>query len=37
MFGFLRRVIPMSGGMFADVTVFSVADLEWPSVKERSG
>jgi RimJ/RimL family protein N-acetyltransferase len=33
--GFLRRVIPMSDGTFADVAVFSVADAEWPSVKER--
>jgi RimJ/RimL family protein N-acetyltransferase len=33
--GFLRRVIPMKDGTFADVVVFSVADSEWPSVKER--
>lgn len=33
--GFLRRIIPMNDGTFADVVVFSVADSEWPSVKER--
>jgi RimJ/RimL family protein N-acetyltransferase len=33
--GFLRRVIPMKDGTFADVAVFSVADSEWPAVKER--
>jgi N-acetyltransferase len=33
--GFLRRVIPMSDGTFGDVVVFSVADSEWPLVKQR--
>lgn len=33
--GFLRRVIPMDDGTFGDVAVFSVADSEWPAVKER--
>jgi N-acetyltransferase len=33
--GFLRRVIPMNDGTFGDVVVFSVADSEWPLVKER--
>jgi RimJ/RimL family protein N-acetyltransferase len=33
--GFLRRVIPMNDGTFGDVVVFSVADSEWPVVKER--
>ena len=33
--GFLRRVIPMNDGTFGDVAVFSVADSEWPLVKER--
>jgi N-acetyltransferase len=33
--GFLRRVIPMNDGTFGDVVVFSVADSEWPRVKER--
>lgn len=33
--GFLRRVIPMADGSFADVVVFSVADSEWPHVKAR--
>jgi RimJ/RimL family protein N-acetyltransferase len=32
--GMLRRVIPMKDGAFGDVVVFSVADDEWPSVKE---
>lgn len=31
--GFLRRVVPMKDGTFADVVVFSVSDSEWPSVK----
>lgn len=31
--GMLRRVIPMSNGTFGDVFVFSVADDEWPAVK----
>ena len=33
--GFLRRVIPMNDGTFGDVVVFSVADSEWPVVKDR--
>lgn len=33
--GFLRRVIPMNDGTFADVVVFSVADSEWPLIKAR--
>jgi N-acetyltransferase len=32
--GSLRRVIPMKNGTFGDVIVFSVADAEWPAVKE---
>jgi len=32
--GMLRRVIPMADGSFGDVFVFSVANDEWPSVKE---
>jgi N-acetyltransferase len=32
--GCLRRVIPMQDGTFGDVVVFSVADSEWPSVKQ---
>jgi RimJ/RimL family protein N-acetyltransferase len=33
--GILRRVIPMNDGTFADAVLFSVADSEWPQVKER--
>jgi RimJ/RimL family protein N-acetyltransferase len=33
--GFLRRVIPMKNGTFADVAVFSVSDTEWPLIKNR--
>ena len=32
--GMLRRVIPMSDGTFGDVFVYSVANDEWPGVKE---
>ncbi|MEO8724081.1 MAG: GNAT family N-acetyltransferase [Sphingobium sp.] len=32
--GMLRRVIPMQDGTFGDVCVYSVADDEWPGVKD---